>query len=227
MNKGVILVILVLSLIVISIFAVADEIAENIIENDETIVNEDIATYDLPNTEDSQANFNEEKVIICHKHGTPAEKTMEIPEEALEGHLGHGDYVGECKEESNTEDIGTEDKINDITGYVIIDNEEDSGDNNPSDTSIYRIKLKAEVGPDQVVNEKTIVRFYGDSGFPGKADIMFKWDFGDGNFIDGMNLKNPEHVYEKEGVYFVNLIVEKAIFHSEDSTAVDVNDVDN
>ena len=39
-----------------------------------------------------------DKVIICHKPGTPAEKTMLIPETALEGHLQHGDYLGSCEE---------------------------------------------------------------------------------------------------------------------------------
>src|SRR3989344_8597565 len=178
MNKGGILVVLAISLIAISIFALADEIAEDIIENDET-AGEDMAIYEhLPNTEnsdntasqdtdDSQTNSNEEKITICHKPGTPAEKTMEIPEDALDGHLDHGDYVGVCEEESNTEDTGNEeDDMNIITGDVVVDNEEDSGDDNPSDTSIYRIKLKAEAGPDQVVNEKTVVRFYCDSGFP-------------------------------------------------------------
>ncbi len=36
------------------------------------------------------------KMTICHKPGTPAEKTMQIPPSALGGHLGHGDYVGPC-----------------------------------------------------------------------------------------------------------------------------------
>lgn len=36
------------------------------------------------------------KVTICHKPGTPAEKTLEIPEAALKGHLKHGDTVGAC-----------------------------------------------------------------------------------------------------------------------------------
>lgn len=35
-------------------------------------------------------------VTICHKPGTPAEQTKTIPEPALNGHLGHGDYVGAC-----------------------------------------------------------------------------------------------------------------------------------
>ncbi len=38
------------------------------------------------------------KVTICHKPGTPAQKTKEVPASAVDGHLGHGDYLGECKE---------------------------------------------------------------------------------------------------------------------------------
>lgn len=37
------------------------------------------------------------KVTICHKPGTPAQKTMVIPIEALAGHLGHGDTIGPCQ----------------------------------------------------------------------------------------------------------------------------------
>ncbi|NJD07228.1 MAG: hypothetical protein FIA97_12145 [Methylococcaceae bacterium] len=36
------------------------------------------------------------KVTICHKPGTPAEKTKVIPTSALRGHLGHGDSLGPC-----------------------------------------------------------------------------------------------------------------------------------
>jgi len=35
-------------------------------------------------------------VVICHKPGTPAEQTMTIPEQALQGHLRHGDTIGPC-----------------------------------------------------------------------------------------------------------------------------------
>ena len=35
-------------------------------------------------------------VIICHNPGTPAEKTMEIPESALNAYLSSGDYLGPC-----------------------------------------------------------------------------------------------------------------------------------
>ena len=41
------------------------------------------------------------KVTICHKPGTPAEKTMEVPFEALSGHLGHGDHKGPCKKKDD------------------------------------------------------------------------------------------------------------------------------
>ena len=37
-----------------------------------------------------------EKVAICHKPGTVAEKTLLLPEPAIPDHLGHGDELGEC-----------------------------------------------------------------------------------------------------------------------------------
>jgi hypothetical protein len=40
-----------------------------------------------------------EKVKICHKPGTPAEKTLEVPVSALKGHMGHGDSLGECDDD--------------------------------------------------------------------------------------------------------------------------------
>ena len=39
------------------------------------------------------------KVTICHKPGTPAEKTLELPMAAVPGHLQHGDSLGPCVEE--------------------------------------------------------------------------------------------------------------------------------
>lgn len=39
----------------------------------------------------------QEKVTVCHKPGTPAEATLEIAAPALNAHLGHGDYAGECR----------------------------------------------------------------------------------------------------------------------------------
>lgn len=35
-------------------------------------------------------------VTICHKPGTPAQKTMDVPDSAVPGHLGHGDTKGPC-----------------------------------------------------------------------------------------------------------------------------------
>ncbi|MEZ4868662.1 MAG: hypothetical protein R3C14_45455 [Caldilineaceae bacterium] len=40
----------------------------------------------------------QEKVTVCHKPGTAAEATLEIAAPALNAHLGHGDYEGECAE---------------------------------------------------------------------------------------------------------------------------------
>lgn len=37
-----------------------------------------------------------EKVLICHKPGTPAQKEKEVPASAVKGHRGHGDTVGPC-----------------------------------------------------------------------------------------------------------------------------------
>ena len=36
---------------------------------------------------------------ICHKPGTPAEKTKEVSGSMLEGHLGHGDTLGPCEDD--------------------------------------------------------------------------------------------------------------------------------
>jgi hypothetical protein len=47
--------------------------------------------------EGTEPTGNEEYVTICHKPGTPAEKTLTVPKSALGGHLGHGDYEGPCK----------------------------------------------------------------------------------------------------------------------------------
>jgi hypothetical protein len=36
-------------------------------------------------------------ITICHKPGTPAEKTLVLPAAAVPGHLQHGDYEGPCQ----------------------------------------------------------------------------------------------------------------------------------
>jgi hypothetical protein len=43
-----------------------------------------------------------ESITICHKPGTPAEKTLVLPAPAVPGHLGHGDYEGVCQEVTPT-----------------------------------------------------------------------------------------------------------------------------
>ena len=50
----------------------------------------------------SRALAQQQKVTICHKPGTPAEKTMEVPQSAVDGHLGHGDHRGPCETETTT-----------------------------------------------------------------------------------------------------------------------------
>lgn len=36
------------------------------------------------------------EVTICHKPGSPAEKTLLLPPQAVNSHIEHGDYVGAC-----------------------------------------------------------------------------------------------------------------------------------
>ena len=36
------------------------------------------------------------RVAVCHKPGTPNQKTMTLPLPALGAHLGHGDTLGPC-----------------------------------------------------------------------------------------------------------------------------------
>ena len=38
-----------------------------------------------------------EKFPVCHKFGTPAEKTLWVPEVAVAAHVGHGDSEGDCQ----------------------------------------------------------------------------------------------------------------------------------
>jgi hypothetical protein len=39
----------------------------------------------------------QDRVVICHKPGTPAEHTLSVPPEAVPAHLGHGDTLGPCE----------------------------------------------------------------------------------------------------------------------------------
>jgi hypothetical protein len=41
--------------------------------------------------------FDQASVTICHKTGTPAQKTLVIPQQSLAGHLDHGDTIGPCQ----------------------------------------------------------------------------------------------------------------------------------
>jgi hypothetical protein len=54
---------------------------------------------DQPPPESPSPDNGVEKVTICHKPGTPAQKTMDVPADAVDGHLGHGDYLGPCTDE--------------------------------------------------------------------------------------------------------------------------------
>ena len=42
-----------------------------------------------------------EKVTICHKYGTPAQKSLTLPYQATEKHMVHGDTLGACGSSSS------------------------------------------------------------------------------------------------------------------------------
>ncbi|KEI35284.1 hypothetical protein FRA_36c08520 [Francisella sp. W12-1067] len=52
--------------------------------------------FKLDEAENSINSSGSSKVVICHKPGTGAQKTLTIPTPALNAHLGHGDYIGAC-----------------------------------------------------------------------------------------------------------------------------------
>lgn len=49
-----------------------------------------------PSEVDGGNGGGDDKVVICHKPGTSAEKTKKVPESAVNAHLGHGDTLGPC-----------------------------------------------------------------------------------------------------------------------------------
>ncbi len=42
------------------------------------------------------ANADQDRITICHKPGTPAEKTLTVASPATGPHLSHGDQLGPC-----------------------------------------------------------------------------------------------------------------------------------
>ncbi|MCX6175304.1 MAG: hypothetical protein NTZ27_11180 [Ignavibacteriales bacterium] len=65
------------------------------------------------------------KTILCHKPGTPAQKTMDILNSAVSGHIGHGDTYGTCSGDpaynSTIATIISEGTYNGVTKTVIVD----------------------------------------------------------------------------------------------------------
>ena len=49
----------------------------------------------------------QQKAIICHKPGTPDEKTIEVSESAVASHQRHGDSLGACGESTTTTSTST------------------------------------------------------------------------------------------------------------------------
>lgn len=44
----------------------------------------------------SKPGKGHDPITICHKPGDPAQQTLTVDDNALKGHLGHGDTLGEC-----------------------------------------------------------------------------------------------------------------------------------
>ncbi len=64
----------------------------------------------------------------------------------------------------------------------------------------------AEAGPDQTVNEGTLVAFSGSATDPGVNDTFtYSWDFGDGGTAS--DTPTPTHTYADNGIYTVTLTV--------------------
>jgi hypothetical protein len=75
-----------------------------------------------------------DRVTICHKPGTPAEQTKRVPQQAVRGHLGHGDTLGPCDgrvvDRDRDRDRDRFDVFDEVDGvsFEIGDVENESGD---------------------------------------------------------------------------------------------------
>lgn len=116
----------------------------------------------------------EECITVCHKPGTPAEQTSTIPLPALEGHLGHGDYLGDCEEIGECND-GIDNDGNTLTDYP-----EDYGCNSSTDSSesfqqidIPRTDLNSGNNDARVFITPSGLRVY----FTSDRKTGYGWDF--------------------------------------------------
>lgn len=67
----------------------------NKINTDLAELNQQDQTND-DNKDEQNDPQQDKKIIICHKPGTNAEKTLTVSRSAVLAHLGHGDYLGAC-----------------------------------------------------------------------------------------------------------------------------------
>jgi hypothetical protein len=67
--------------------------------------------------EDEPGEAAQDMVEICHKPGTPAQKTLTVPASAVPGHVGHGDSEGAC---TGSVDPPVDEPEVDATGKVVI-----------------------------------------------------------------------------------------------------------
>lgn len=64
----------------------------------------DIAPTPVPTDTEPITDTVTATVTLCHKPGTPAEKTLVLPASAEAGHMGHGDELGECPDDAPVAD---------------------------------------------------------------------------------------------------------------------------
>ncbi|MCP4252904.1 MAG: prepilin-type N-terminal cleavage/methylation domain-containing protein [Candidatus Scalindua sp.] len=109
-----------------------DDDGDNYSENEGDCDDTNVAVYpgatDIPGNgidedcDGQDATTSGNYITICHKPGTSAEKTMDIDESDLSGHLGHGDFIGTCSD-------GDDD---DGDGYT-----ENEGDCDDADSAVH------------------------------------------------------------------------------------------
>ncbi len=93
---------------------------------------------------------------------------------------------------------------------VVLTVDDGTGLSNATDTAALTVAINrppmAVAGDHQIVCTKDVVVFDGSgSNDPEGSLLRYLWDFGDGVNAEGLN---PTHVYEREGVYPVTLVVQ-------------------
>jgi len=103
-------------------------------------------------------------------------------------------------------------------------------DNTDSDsmivTVIDTIKPYANAGPDQIVNEDTLVHFDGSGSFDNLGIFEYSWEFNDGTGVITLFTISPTFTFIKPGFYTITLkVTDGAGLTNTDTMTVTVKDV--